>query len=338
VTNAAVPSRSELRVVIGICTCNRRELLSRVLDRLEQIELGGLDPKHLRIVVVDNFPNGEVKALCDAASRKLPVPLIFLEEPRRGISFARNRIVRETLALDADCLAFIDDDDLPEPDWLVHLLDRLGETGADIIMGNRVYELPDNAALCVKDRLNQPTMTNDTKTWKSNGLPHQLSTCNVLIRRHVLELMARTGHVFDPVFALMGGGDADFFCRARRAGFSFARAEKSFIQFRVWEHRATLRGVLHRKFKGGFSQGLLVRRYLGVQQMLQWLAEVLWRLSRSLLTMPLEAFSASRGTRGMSKIGWSLGALYGFIGGRYDYYGRPETVPPALPALTARPR
>lgn len=337
-TNAAVPTRSELRVVVGICTCNRLDLLSRVLERLEQIELGALNAQNVWIVVVDNYPNGAVKALCERAADKLPVPLIFLEERRRGISFARNRIVRETLALDAHCLAFIDDDDLPEPDWLVHLLDRLSETKADIIMGNRVYEVPENAAYCVKDRLKQPGMTNSTKTWKNNGLPHQLSTCNVLIQRRVLEYMSRVGHVFDPVFALMGGGDADFFCRARLAGFQFARAEKSFIQFRVWEHRATLKGVLHRKFKGGFSQGLLVRRYLGFQQIMQWLVEVNWRMLRSIATLPIEIFSKSRGTRGLSKIGWSLGALYGFVGGRYDYYGRTDTVPPAIPALTARPR
>ena len=327
-----------MRVIVGICTCNRLELLSRVLDRLQTMELGALDPHQVLIVVVDNCPNGEVKALCEHATGKLPVPLIFLEEPRRGISFARNRIVRETLALDAECLAFIDDDDLPEPDWLIHLLDRQGATGADVIMGNRVYEVPECVAFCVKDRLKQPRMTNDTKTWKRNGLPHQLSTCNVLIQRRVLEVMSRAGHVFDPVFALMGGGDADFFCRARLAGFRFARAEKSFIQFRVWEHRATLKGVLHRKFKGGFSQGLLVRRYLGFQQMLHWLVEVLWRLLRSVVTLPLDVISKSRGTRGLSKIGWSLGALYGFFGGRYDYYGRTDVAPPAIPALTARPR
>lgn len=329
-TNA---SDIDVRVVIGICTCNRPELLRKLLRRLEKISLDQLDPSALLILVADNMPLAatgsgsdqkrapeSAREICEKASEHLPLRLVYLEEERRGISFARNRIVDETLTLGADLLAFIDDDDLPDPDWLIRLIERQQETGAEIVMGNRIFLLPENAENRVQQRLKQPRMCNETRIWKENGLPHQLSTCNVLIHGQVLTRLAKNGPVFDPVFALMGGGDADFFCRAHRAGTTFARAEQSIIQFRVWPHRATLGGIMRRKFKGGFSQGLLVRRYLSFRHRLRWLAEVMWRLVRSCLTLPIELLTASRATRGISKIGWALGALYGFVGGRYDYY------------------
>ena len=309
-----------VRIVIGICTCNRPQLLARLLRRLEKISLDDIDPSTVLIVVADNMPDKSVQAICDDARAYLPLRLVYLEEHQRGISHARNRIVDKTLALGADCLAFIDDDDLPDPDWLVRLIERQNETSAEIVMGNRIYVLPETAEPSVRERLKQPRMFNDTKIWKENGLPHQLSTCNVLIRRETLARLAESGPVFDPVFALMGGGDADFFCRAHRSGSSFARAEHSFIQFRVWPHRATLRGILRRKFKGGFSQGLLVRRYLSNRHRIRWIGEVFWRLIRSILVLPVECLTKTKASRAVSKIGWAIGALYGFAGGQYDYY------------------
>lgn len=312
-----------MQVSVGICTCDRDALLRQVLSRLVDIDLGPLAPEDVLIIVINNRPNAATRRLCEAAAATLPVRLRYVEEPSQGISFARNRAIAEALADGADALAFIDDDDLPAPDWLRRLVERQLETGADIVMGNRQYVMPDEVQESLRDRLRQADTTDDTELWKSNGLPHRLSTCNVLIVRSTLERMGAAGPVFDPVFALMGGGDADFFCRAKRDGAAFARAERSYIAFRVWPERATARGLRRRKFKGGMSQGLLVRRYVFGTDRLTWLLALAWRLMLTTLVLPMTLFSRAANSKGTSKLFWTLGAIYGFAGGRFDYYSHP---------------
>ena len=55
----------------------------------------------------------------------------YFIEDNRGISHARNRLVKESK--NADFLAFIDDDETAEPQWLDELLSLMKQTDADAI-------------------------------------------------------------------------------------------------------------------------------------------------------------------------------------------------------------
>ena len=314
--------QGSILVTVGICTCNRDAFLAELLAGLEQIELGTLPPQAIEIVVVDNRPNDATRAVCEAAAVRLPVRLRYVAESKRGISLARNRVVAETLAADAKWLAFIDDDDWPEPDWLRHLVERQAVTGADIVMGNSKRELPKDASSSVTARLANQEITNDLPMWDRYGLPRRLATHNVLIRCSVLQRMAEAGPVFDPQFALMGGGDADFFCRARLAGVTFARAEDSFINYRLPSERLTMSGLVRRRFKKGVSQGILAQRYVTGRKRRHWLIKSSSRLLGSVLLLPFRLVSRDRLVQDVARITMTSGAFYGFLGGRYDYYSR----------------
>ena len=105
-----------MKIAICICTYNRAELFERLLLSLQHMRLGRLDPRDVRVIVVDNCPDGRTRAVCDRISGRLPVLLEFTEESHRGLSYARNRAVDEALSRGDDFVVFIDDDDLPEPD------------------------------------------------------------------------------------------------------------------------------------------------------------------------------------------------------------------------------
>lgn len=322
--DAADPSVGQrpVLVTIGICTCNRDNFLAELLASLKQIDLGTLAPQAVAVVVVDNRPNDATRAVCETAAATLPVRLRYVAEPEPGISPARNRVVAETLAAGAEWLAFIDDDDWPEPDWLRQLLERQAVTGADVVMGNSKREVPSDASASARTRLSQHEVTDDLPVWDRYGLPRRLATHNVLIRRSVLERMNAIGPVFDPSFALMGGGDADFFCRAKLAGASFARAERSFINYRLPAERLTTNGLIRRRFKKGVSQGILARRYVTGGKRWRWLAKSSSRLLGSLLILPFRLVSHDRLVHEVTEITVTSGAFYGFLGGRYDYYRR----------------
>src|SRR4051812_7866188 len=54
-----------VRVAVCICTCDRLASLAQVLAMLEGIELGDMMPDDVGVIVVDNRPDGRVRALCE---------------------------------------------------------------------------------------------------------------------------------------------------------------------------------------------------------------------------------------------------------------------------------
>jgi GT2 family glycosyltransferase len=129
-------------VDVCIATCRRPRGLARLLGALAQLRLPDPAPE-LRAVVVDNDREASARAVCDAALDALPFPLVYAIEKRRGIPQARNAALALSLR-GADFAAFLDDDEVPEPDWLAELLAAQAASGADAVVGPvvRAFEAP----------------------------------------------------------------------------------------------------------------------------------------------------------------------------------------------------
>jgi glycosyltransferase involved in cell wall biosynthesis len=191
-----------MKIAICICTYKRAQLLKRLLRSLSEIHLGEIDSKNARIIVVDNNPDGEARYVCEEICELLPVQLDFIEERQRGASFARNRAIHEALEGQADFVAFIDDDDLPEPDWLFHLMEKQKETKADIVHGIFPPAVnPDWPDWLRKSPLfDMPKEKARTKY----GAPRGVGTGNVLLSKRILEELRREGPFFLPDFGSLG--------------------------------------------------------------------------------------------------------------------------------------
>lgn len=122
--NISLPS-----VSICICTFNRSGKLSRLLtfvrDRLVFPE--GVD---VDVICVDN--NSRDGTLKVASSFAGSLPLTVVQEALQGLSHARNRAVS---ASSADWLIFIDDDVIPDENWLCAYIAAMRDPGADFIGG-----------------------------------------------------------------------------------------------------------------------------------------------------------------------------------------------------------
>lgn len=311
-----------MKVVIAVCTANRDAYLGTLLAQLERIDFSALARFEIALLVVDNRPGGTTAALCARAREHFPIALELVEEPEPGISQARNRAVTTALAQGADFLDFLDDDDLPDPGWLVGLVERQRETGADVVMGRRRKETRERrlAAVTAASEAGEQ----EAPLWKPNGLPDILGTNNVLIAAPLLARMAEAGCVFDPFFSPMGAEDSDFFIRARQAGATFAYAPKSSIDVRTDGDRATFYGQIRREFKAGCARGHLVRKNLRGAFLASWFAEVGGRMARALVQLLPDLILKRRRAKSPAKLGWACGALYGFCGGRFNYYLHPK--------------
>jgi GT2 family glycosyltransferase len=307
-----------MTIAVCVCTCDRVHSLQKLLKVLSDMELGSLEPSELFFVVVDNRPDGRAQAACNQAQARLPGPLYFAEEPERGISFARNRATSTALAYGADFIAFIDDDDLPRPDWLARLVDRQRLTGADLVHG--IWQVPDNLSIPRSLRgikFLKPPDFDQINRW---GSLIGAATCNVLISSKVIEHLGQAGPVFRPEFALTGAGDTDFFIRVRAAGFSIAIARESIV-FRDWTaERLTWRGVLRRAFRIGSTSMQLHRAHMSAAECDRRRRQAHREMRRQIAALPRSLFRPKRLAKRLSLIAISLGVLHAQGGRTYKYY------------------
>lgn len=313
---------SAAKVAVCLCTCARPALLAECLAAIAEALRAHPEPALVAVVVVDNAPGGRAAEICAAAAAALPVPLVFVEERERGISFARNRALREALAAGADAIAFLDDDDLPRPDWLARLLARARGTGAELVFGGwrfsdaeplrgwqgdlKLFRAPD---LAVANRF---------------GLPAAAGTYNVLIARSLLERMQPEApeRAFAAALARTGGGDTDFFLRAQAAGAHWAIAPDSLVTRRWEAARTTFAGVLRRAFRLGHSNALHDLAALPPARQRHKRRRVALRLARRLLATPLHLLPPRRFARHAFEVARLAGDASARFGERrYLYYG-----------------
>jgi len=100
---------------IAIPTYNGASRLPKLLEKLRQQT--GLDQISWEIIVVDNnSTDNTAQVVQEYQGNWLPgVPLTYILEPEQGAAFARLRAVKEA---QGELIGFLDDDNLPYPDWI----------------------------------------------------------------------------------------------------------------------------------------------------------------------------------------------------------------------------
>lgn len=302
-----------LRVAVCVITYKRPVGLRRLLAGLNALTFRGPTPA-IRCIVVDNDPQGSAQAVVEAVRAGFRWELEFVEEPRRGIPFARNAALRAALP-GAEWIAFIDDDEEPHPDWLDQLLRAAEAYEADVVTGpvEPRFEsaVPDwvvkgaffGRAVCPSGRRRDRSATN-----------------NVVFRAEILKGMRAW---FEEGMALTGGTDIHFFRRVHRAGYRIVWADDAVVTETVPNSRLSAGWIWRRAFRYGASttrieldlHGILVGAplviVLGMYKLLKGVVFVL-------------PSACVRGKAGWVKYGRLLcagaGMFYGLAGKGYEEY------------------
>jgi glycosyltransferase involved in cell wall biosynthesis len=112
----AGPLGAGTSVTVVLPTYRRDAALGRALSGLARQNDPGVP---WELIVVDNDDAPGAEATVETAAAALPVPVRLVKERRRGASCARNRGIAEATG---KIIAFIDDDVVPDNDWLRRLL------------------------------------------------------------------------------------------------------------------------------------------------------------------------------------------------------------------------
>ncbi|WP_369257926.1 glycosyltransferase family 2 protein [Geodermatophilus amargosae] len=234
-----------VRVTVAVPTYRRpedlRALLPLLVQQAREVPAGRYV---VDVLVVDNDPDGGAAATAAEAARAAGAAegeLRYAAEPTPGIAAVRNRALTE--AAGARLLAFLDDDERPEPGWLAALLDTWSATGAaavsGVVLAGYAGELdPWIRAGGFFVRRRMPT-----------GTGIDVAACGNLLLD--LQQVRALGLRFEPALGLGGGEDTLFSRTLARAGGRMVWCDESVVVDRVPAERMTRTWVLTRAWSHG---------------------------------------------------------------------------------------
>ena len=245
-------------VAVCICTYKRPHLLRRLLLALgEQNTIGRVS---YSIVVADNDAGESAREIVTQFAATSAVSVTYCVEREQNIALARNRALEHA---QADFVAFIDDDEFPERDWLAALLNAGEQFEADGVLGpvRPFFEEPPPAWLVQSKLCERPEYPTGTRLdWR------QTRSGNVLFRRRILEGIPTP---FRREFG-NGGEDQDFFRRLMHRGCRFVWCNEAPVYEVIPPERRRRRYFLKRALRRGQNE----RRLLSTAGVLKSLVAV----------------------------------------------------------------
>jgi succinoglycan biosynthesis protein ExoM len=229
-----VPEKHHISVCV--CTYKRPRLLEGLLRALDGQENGGLF--EYSIVVVDNDRSESARQTVNSQSSQSRLAIHYFVEPQQNIARARNKAVANSKG---DFVAFIDDDEIPDSRWLLHLYRALTLFETAGVLGPVLprFEAPPPSWVLKGRFFERPTyFSGYFLLWE------RTMTGNCLLRSDIFE---GSDGWFLPKFG-SGGEDRDFFKRMIARGHVF-----------VWCNEAPLHEVVPPE---RWKKGIMLKRAL----------------------------------------------------------------------------
>jgi len=239
-------------ISICICTFRRPEGLLHLLQSLAQLR----QPSACRVevVVVDNDAKQSARQIVEGLSPSYPLALRYFCEERSGVSYARNRCVEESRG---EWIAFVDDDEYADPEWLAEYWALSHSQAVDGMFGPVLAEFaepPKPWLMATGAHMKARHATGRVLDWGG-----ACATCNVMFRRKLHEEVGK----FDIRLAASGGEDNDFFWRCIRHGAKLIWCDTAVVHETVPTARMTREWMLTRAYRGGRTHTYLRKRYFG---------------------------------------------------------------------------
>jgi succinoglycan biosynthesis protein ExoM len=328
---------AESYVTVCACTYRRPEGLHALLGGLAAQRFEAIAPPRVEVVIVDNEGSAEARAVCDQVEQGTGLPIRYVHEARHGIPFARNACL-DHVPSDAEFFAMIDDDEVPEPDWLEQLLVAQARAGADVVRGAVVPVFPDGAPAWIRDgdffgwpkqrRTGGITLAEGAELADGAELA-SASSNNVLVRMAAVRALALR---FDTTLAFTGGTDALFFRQMKLAGCRIVYAAGARVREAVPPQRATFRYLWRVQYKQGCNK---VPRKLRLQTKgagtARFVRMAIKRVPRECAEIGSGTLAVARSlvrghadmgrlSGGLLRIAKGLGGLAGLLGARFAHY------------------
>jgi glycosyltransferase involved in cell wall biosynthesis len=237
---------SDIDVSICIATYRRPWRLSQLLESIARLK----QPDGLRaeVIVIDNDPASDPGSAPAAGAQVGSFPLRWLREPRRNIAHARNRALEIARGR---WLAFLDDDEVVDENWLAAYWTRASEGENDGYFGPVLprFEVWATPWLDVSFY--------ERRRWQTGSAVgvRDARTGNGFVRRALLRDTR-----FDPAFGRSGGSDTALFTDLIARGARFAWCDEAVVHEVVPAVRQRPGWLARRAFRAGCVHARIQRR------------------------------------------------------------------------------
>lgn len=223
-------------ICVAVCTHDRPELLEQLLINLAP----QVAAAKAGLVVVDNGTQS-----AQAVVKKAAPSAKYHRLEQQGLVPARNAALRLAVASGPDFIAFIDDDEVPDSDWLASLLRCLERTKADICCGplRPNFQVP------------PPRWAKEGGFFAKSG--RHIGTGNIMFRSAILP--ANETHWFQTAFSHIGGEDEELFVRLITNGARFVTCSEAWVSEAVPAERLSLAYMLRTGLRDGAIAVALAR-------------------------------------------------------------------------------
>ncbi|SDQ15259.1 glycosyltransferase family 2 protein [Pseudovibrio sp. Tun.PSC04-5.I4] len=244
------------RLIISVCTRGRSNMLLDCISSISRIL--PTEALQVEVLVCDN--NTLEMDTADKAILKSAITHTFhyTHEARAGIPFARNAAIEKALTLCPDWIAFIDDDERIDDDWLVLIAEAMKKWPATVYHG-WTQSTPED--------LEAPWAFQVARNKRAAGTKmRSAGTDNVVFCSSLVQTMpAGNGLRFDENMRFSGGSDLDFFYRVTDLGHSIIWVPEAIAREKIPLARLTFQYQIRRSYSVAAAQTYITRKRLGTR-------------------------------------------------------------------------
>ncbi len=292
-----------------ICTYRRPAMLVKTLAAIERC---AAKVGKVRIVVVDNDAEQTARDVTQQWAALATVGVTYLSQPVQNISLTRNMALAHA---SAPWIALIDDDEVPDENWLQALLGAAEQFDADVVFAPVISQFDAGAPAWATEG---PVFQRKRFATGTVVPLRETRTGNVLLRGARLAADALR---FDPELGLSGGEDSEFFARLAAAHYRMVWCDEACVREWTPPSRTTLSWIMKRAFRVGSVEAYNKRRFGRYREAgIAAAKSSVFVAQGGLLALFWAPISSSRSVQGMRRAAMGAGFFYGLVAGPFAEY------------------
>jgi glycosyltransferase involved in cell wall biosynthesis len=293
-------------ISVCICTYKRPKLLAKLLEKLEVQKTE--NQFSYSIIIVDNDYRGTAKNLVFLSEVERKIAVQYLIEPEQNISLARNKAIQNAKGA---LIAFIDDDEYPEEDWLFNLFKSYREYNVAGVLGPVLPFFETEPPEWIKKGnifRRKSYRTGTILKW------NETRSGNFLIKKEIFDALDK---IYDVSFGKTGGEDTDLFKRMIEKGHKFVWCSGAIVYESIGSERWRSKWILGRALRTGAIFGRLEMKNTKSYYKVLFTSEIIRNLFIIILIIPFSWICGLNvfweyTSKLFSNIGKLLG-LFGFV-------------------------
>ncbi len=228
-------------VSVVIPTYNGAEYLAQAIESILSQTL-----QDFELIVINDGSLDETSAICERYQKAHPAQMRYFHQPNKGVSAARNKGVKLARG---EYVAFLDDDDIADTEWLENLMSGFSSDDIDVCAGR-------TTSLCYSDSLIQSIVSLNSsfdEDFADRSRIKEFMICSAMIRKHVFEELGG----FDEALPY-GAEDNCLTYRLNLADKKMIYIADAIVHYRP---RTTLKKLLRQRYLYGQGKVILYYKY-----------------------------------------------------------------------------